>query len=245
MNTTNSNTTDESDSWEREYRAIRLRNSLKIIGAFIGLLGVLAAIPWAFGYGPFGASLFSQEDSEIHVMNNTNEPATLTAKRLGGLFGASQTFDIGPRQIKSFGLLGGRHSITLKRGDDRLLNDEVVILSRHLFVTTEADACYAVFDIEPLYTGQGGAPSSLPVVARFGPNQLLYGTDADNLVLPRKVHPGRKTGTIEWVEDFNCNTVAPENEETLQEVALNTLTLRQQQLEEARERRQRAIERAR
>lgn len=244
MSTEQTKTKDDADSWEREYRAIRRRNGLKILAVFIGLLCILAAIPWSFGYGPFGSSLFSESDSEIHVMNNTNSTATLTAERAGGILGASQTFEIGPMQIKSFGLLGGPHVITLKRGADLLMDDVPATIQRHLFITTDRDACYAVFDIEPLYTGQG-APSSLPIVARFGPNQLLYGTDADNLVLPRKVHPDRKNGTIEWVEDFNCRTVAPENEEILQEVALNTLTLRQQELEQARERRRRAIEQSR
>jgi hemin uptake protein HemP len=228
---------------EREYRRKQRRTRWLTALIFTAFLGLTGLIPWLFGYGFLGMALFSENDVKLHVMNSTHRPAVATVTRASGLFPASEQFDVGPRQIKSFGLLGGDVEITMEHHGETLIDRQSFDLTNDLFVTADPSLCFAVFDLEPLYTGEA-LPGELPIVARFGPDELTYPITSDAVVLPRKVHPDRKVGTLHWIEDFSCDTVDPENETILQEVALNTLTMRQQRLQEARERRQRAIERS-
>lgn len=217
--------------FKREQRKRRLQQTLVILA----IIGVTGATPWLFGYNFFGTALFTQPDIKLHVYNATTTSIDVRATRSDGPFGASELLHTKPRQRQVFGLLGGPLNIYAQRGDTVLIDNKNLQLQHDLFITADPSACFAVFDLAPLYGNSKGRPT-LPVVDRFGPGQTWYKIQSDRVVLPGEVHPERKVGSLHWIEDFSCKTVDPSQEDVLQEVALNTLTLRRSKLERARQR---------
>lgn len=224
------------DEFGRELRALKRRRWLRATAITGLLVAVVGAIPWFFGYGFLGRELFASHDAQVYLMNPRETGAVAEIARAGGVVGASQTLRAPGRQMKAFPILSGRHRVTLRSGTETLVDDEPVVIDRGLFLTTDRDSCYVVFDLAPLYESSEASGHRLPIVARFGPGQFRYDTRSDRVVLPGKVHPDRKQGTLHWIEDFRCEITRPENEEDLQEVAINTLMMRKQRLEDAKQR---------
>jgi hypothetical protein len=175
------------------------------IGVVAGVIAIIGAIPAALGFGPFGARLFA-DDVTVHILNLSGRDVTVTASFATPVESPNGSL----HTAKS---LAGPITIVAVDGSGQTVDDLAIDASTDLLYNVGGGTCFAVFDATAFYSG--AAQATLRLAARIPSEQRLYPIEAPNVVLPRRPPPSTAAGAVHWIEDVNCTSLDPANEQDL------------------------------
>ncbi|MCB9532011.1 MAG: hypothetical protein H6698_05925 [Myxococcales bacterium] len=193
-------------------------------------IGAVVGAPWALGFGPAGARIFTSHEIPVHILNLSGQDVDIELA-----FTSPKRVTAGT--LETLETLSGGATLVTRSPDGAVVEELEIEADGPVFYNVGGGTCFAVFDLSEFY-GDDERGGDLRVVARLDESTRLYAFDAETVVLPRGVAPAAARGKVQWIEPVGCNLLELDEEPAL--IAQNLMRLR-----ERRERRDEELRRVR
>lgn len=186
-----------------------------------GIVLAILFVPWIIGYGPAGYRLITSHPVDVHVLNLSGQDVIVTVPH-----NRATPFPAGT--LRELQTLAGTFEIQTTTLDGAPVETVAVETERDALYIVGGGQCLAVFDVSNYYGGGGGG---MRIAHRIGEDDRVFAFVADTTLLPRRTAPDRAAGVVHWIEPVDCQSLEPDNEESL-------VTWAEFRLRQRRERRQ-------